>query len=199
MRFPGQWFDGVWEEASRGAEGYYNLYRWYQPATGRYPRPDPLGIDAGVNLLLYASSNPVAYFDALALRPSCCTTPWSDCWGDCIEARRLDYWQVIPFSAFPKRILPPFRVPRPTDPLTSIPSSLGHLLGGRSSAVGSALRTGGRFASNIATPLTVFEGFFDATTVIACAGECASNPCKNFLPFSDLFTLTAADLPFLFE
>jgi RHS repeat-associated protein len=199
LRLPGQWVDSGWEGGLAGGPLYYNLHRWYQPESDRYNRPDPLGVSAGVNVFLYASSNPVSYFDALGLRPICCKKPWDACWSDCIEAGRLDYWQVIPFSAFPKRILPPFRVPNPNSPLTTIPSSIGHLVGGRTSSVGSVLRTSGRFLSRVATPLTVFEGFYDLTTVIACVGKCASNPCRRFLPFSDLFTVTAADIPFLFK
>ena len=199
LRFPGQWVDQSWRESGSGVEVAYNVYRWYALGDGRYLRPDPLGAVAGVNLLLYAGSNPATYFDALALRPICCNKPWSQCWGDCLAARRLDYWKVIPFSALPKRILPPFRVPRPNNPLTSIPSSLGHLLGGRSTALGSALRTAGRYLSRIATPVTVFEGFYDAATIVTCTSECSSNPCQRFLPLSDLSTVTMADLPLLFD
>ncbi len=67
LRFPGQWFDGVWEAASLGAEAYYNVYRWYAPDNGTYTRSDPVGLDAGVNLLSYLASNPVNGFDLTGL------------------------------------------------------------------------------------------------------------------------------------
>jgi RHS repeat-associated protein len=63
LRLPGQWENAVWEEAEMGAEVYYNVHRWYAPDTGRYSRPDPLGLRAGVNQYLYAGSNPLAFLD----------------------------------------------------------------------------------------------------------------------------------------
>lgn len=182
-----------------GAGVHFNVHRWYAPGTGRYSRTDPLGVEAGVNLYLYASSNPVTFFDSLGLETECCTKVFSDCWGDCIEARRLDYWQIIPFSALPKRILPPFRVVNPQNPLTTIPSSIANRLGGRSSRLGSFLRNAGRVVSRFATPAVIFEGFYDGTTVVACVAECASDPCQNFLPLSDITTISPADIPFFFE
>jgi hypothetical protein len=44
LRFPGQWVDGVWEEASLGAGVFYNVHRWHQSDTGRYARPDPVNL-----------------------------------------------------------------------------------------------------------------------------------------------------------
>jgi len=44
LRFPGQWEDEVWQRAMLGADGYYNVYRWYRPTIGRYLRPDPDGL-----------------------------------------------------------------------------------------------------------------------------------------------------------
>ena len=51
-----------------GAEVYYNLQRWYQPATGRYTRADPVGQDsADQHPYVYAVSNPLAGSDPLGL------------------------------------------------------------------------------------------------------------------------------------
>jgi RHS repeat-associated protein len=64
LRFPGQWFDGTWTDPSLGADVAYNAYRWYEPGTGRYTRPDPLGLDEGdVTLYAYAISNPLFNID----------------------------------------------------------------------------------------------------------------------------------------
>jgi RHS repeat-associated protein len=66
MRFPGQYAD---EET-----GYsYNYIRDYDPTLGRYLRPDPLGLDAGVNVFTYVADNPVRYIDPLGLQqyPNC--------------------------------------------------------------------------------------------------------------------------------
>ena len=42
LRFPGQWVDETWMEASLGAGLTYNVHRWYQNSTAQYSRPDPL-------------------------------------------------------------------------------------------------------------------------------------------------------------
>ena len=56
----------------RGAGVYYNVHRWYQPATGRYTRPDPIGLLGAVNLYGYVRANPLRWFDPLGLRKICC-------------------------------------------------------------------------------------------------------------------------------
>lgn len=81
LRYPGQWDDPTWR--SHGLRGglYYNLNRWYEPLTGRYTQPDPLG-DLPVTELLhspeadpelfsplysYVGDNPLSYIDPLGL------------------------------------------------------------------------------------------------------------------------------------
>jgi RHS repeat-associated protein len=44
-----------------------NMFRTYDPATGRYLEADPVGQKGGVNLYAYVASNPVNFFDPLAL------------------------------------------------------------------------------------------------------------------------------------
>lgn len=46
---------------------YYNGQRYYNPRTGRYLTPDPLGLVAGPNLYRYARGNPIRYFDPTGL------------------------------------------------------------------------------------------------------------------------------------
>jgi len=52
---------------------FYNVHRWYSPATGRYTRPDPLGIDEDdYTLYAYAIANPLINIDPdglIALAP----------------------------------------------------------------------------------------------------------------------------------
>jgi len=60
VRFPGQYFD-----AESGL--HYNYFRTYDPATGRYLEPDPIGQSGGVNLFVYANSSPVDIADRLGL------------------------------------------------------------------------------------------------------------------------------------
>ncbi len=42
----------------------YNRYRYYDPETGRFLNPDPIGLDGGLNEYAYGP-NPVGWFDAM--------------------------------------------------------------------------------------------------------------------------------------
>lgn len=56
LRFAGQYFD---EETGT----HYNYQRDYSPGVGRYLQTDPIGIDGGVNVFVYAEENPVKLND----------------------------------------------------------------------------------------------------------------------------------------
>ncbi|MFZ5638569.1 MAG: RHS repeat-associated core domain-containing protein [Pseudomonadota bacterium] len=56
MRFPGQRFD-----AETGF--HYNLYRDYDPTTGRYVESDPIGLAGGVSTYGYAEQSPLMHDD----------------------------------------------------------------------------------------------------------------------------------------
>ena len=56
LRFPGQWF-----QAESGL--YQNWMRDYDPTTGRYLEPDPLGLVDGASVYGYALQNPGRYVD----------------------------------------------------------------------------------------------------------------------------------------
>lgn len=60
LRFPGQYAD-----AESGT--YYNVMRDYDPGTGRYLTPDPMGLVDGTNQYAYVRGNPVSRFDSLGL------------------------------------------------------------------------------------------------------------------------------------
>jgi RHS repeat-associated protein len=66
LRFPGQYAD-----AETGL--HYNTFRYYDPDTGRFVSPDPIGLAGGFNLYRYAP-NP---------------TGWSDPWGWCSNSKQL--------------------------------------------------------------------------------------------------------------
>jgi RHS repeat-associated protein len=70
LRFPGQYFD-------RETGLHYNLYRYYDPETGRYTSSDPVGLRGGVHPHNYVS-NPTVYLDPLGLKPKKCKGGKSD-------------------------------------------------------------------------------------------------------------------------
>jgi len=60
FRFPGQYYD---EETG----WHYNYHRYYDPKTGRYLTPDPIGLLGAANLFAYVGNNPVNLFDLMGL------------------------------------------------------------------------------------------------------------------------------------
>jgi RHS repeat-associated protein len=60
FRFPGQYLD-----AETGL--YYNYFRYYNPGTGRYVTPDPIGLAGGINLYLYVANDPINLIDPYGL------------------------------------------------------------------------------------------------------------------------------------
>ncbi len=62
FRFQGQYYD-----AETGL--HYNGQRYYDPKTGRYLSPDPIGLAGGVNPYVYVGNDPVNLIDLLGLAP----------------------------------------------------------------------------------------------------------------------------------
>jgi len=46
---------------------YYFRARWYDPVTGRWLSPDPIGINGGLNQYVFCANNPVNFTDPLGL------------------------------------------------------------------------------------------------------------------------------------
>lgn len=66
LRFPGQYHD-----PETGL--HYNYFRTYDPETGRYLSPDPLGLEPADNPATYVT-NPHSWVDPLGLTPMDCET-----------------------------------------------------------------------------------------------------------------------------
>ena len=56
LRLPGQYFD-------KETNLHYNYFRDYDPAIGRYPQLDPIGLEGGPNSYACVSSNPLSRVD----------------------------------------------------------------------------------------------------------------------------------------
>ena len=59
-RFPGQYFD-------KETNLHYNYFRYYEPETGRYISPDPIGLAGGVNVWGNVGQNPLNFVDPRGL------------------------------------------------------------------------------------------------------------------------------------
>jgi RHS repeat-associated protein len=60
-----RWKGAFFEPVAGGL--YYMRNRWYDPATGRFASEDPVGLDAGPNLYVFAVSDPVNARDPYGL------------------------------------------------------------------------------------------------------------------------------------
>ena len=56
LRFPGQYFDSE-------TVLHYNWHRYYDPSSGRYLTPDPIGLAGGINPFVYTLNNPTNLID----------------------------------------------------------------------------------------------------------------------------------------
>ncbi len=94
-RFPGQWF-----QLETGL--HHNWHRTYDPTTGRYLQPDPLGNVDGPSVYAYANSSPMMLSDPEGLiAPGVAGVLWGvrACAGNlaCSSAARYAAQQIIDF------------------------------------------------------------------------------------------------------
>jgi RHS repeat-associated protein len=64
LRFPGQYYDAI-------TGLHHNHFRDYDPVTGRYLQPDPIGLAGGLNPYSYVANNPLVRSDPNGLCPWC--------------------------------------------------------------------------------------------------------------------------------
>ena len=71
--------NGCWYDEVVSGPKYYNYFRDYDPATGRFPQSDPLGLKAGqFSTYTYVHGNPLIYYDPFGLAigtPDLCANP----------------------------------------------------------------------------------------------------------------------------
>ncbi len=60
LRYPGQYYDAE-------SNTNYNMFRNYEPATGRYLQSDPIGLAGGISTYAYVGGDPLDYIDLLGL------------------------------------------------------------------------------------------------------------------------------------
>ena len=84
-RMPGQYFD-----AESGL--HYNRFRYYQPGTGRYVSPDPLGLSPAPNPYSYPG-NPTVVCDPLGLAPTGACEPGGLAKSGFIDPREVRFSQ----------------------------------------------------------------------------------------------------------
>ena len=154
-------------------------HRDYDPETGRWTAKDPILFAGGdTDLYGYCLDDPINWIDPEGLS-------WSDCWADCIEQNRLPVWYAIFGSAVPKKLVPPFRVVRQDQRLTTPLSVVSHYLSKLTPRqhkkiarlISRNLRVAGRVISKVATPLTIAEGLWSWCVIAYCAADCGETPC----------------------
>jgi RHS repeat-associated protein len=65
------WFGSLIRNSSDGSGLMYRRNRYYNPATGLFTQPDPIGLAGGLNLYGFAEGDPVSYDDPYGLCPLC--------------------------------------------------------------------------------------------------------------------------------
>lgn len=83
---PTHWVGSLMDAQADASGLMYRRNRYYDPASGRFTQPDPIGLAGGVNLYGYADGDPVNFSDPLGLFPLVIDFPRS--WGELKEQAR---------------------------------------------------------------------------------------------------------------
>jgi RHS repeat-associated protein len=72
---PTHWVGSLMDAQADASGLMYRRNRYYDPASGRFTQPDPIGLAGGLNLYGYADGDPVNYSDPFGLTPVCLVAP----------------------------------------------------------------------------------------------------------------------------
>jgi RHS repeat-associated protein len=182
FRFPGQYYD-----PETGL--HYNYFRYYNPQTGRYITPDPIGLKGGMNLFAYvdsvgkpvvgtnlyqyAGNNPVNRID-----PSGLLDFDFDCFARCVEEERFS-WDWLTGYNIGNTIGNAIAGPTGRTGFGGVPShptSWQHKVG---AMIARAIKNPwpsyiGKAAGQFSIGLTLAEGLYDWMVLGVCAAACSN-------------------------
>ena len=177
LRFPGQYY-----QAETGIN--YNYARDYDPQTGRYIEPDPIGLAGGSwSTYAYVGGNPVSFVDRLGLSQSCptCQQSFIDCLANCI--RKYDplsdsskFGLTALGGTFPKSWIGLGRGLGGASPVTTVPSAVAYGTGGGAAGTAGAIA---RALGRVASPIWITYGLYLSGMEVWCATSCAGDNCAH--------------------
>jgi RHS repeat-associated protein len=74
------WWGSLSTEMRDATGQIYKRNRYYDPASGQFTQPDPIGLAGGLNSYGFAAGDPVSYSDPYGLKVECTTQEGCDLW-----------------------------------------------------------------------------------------------------------------------
>jgi len=84
------WFGSLSTEMRDATGQLYKRNRYYDPASGQFTQPDPIGLAGGLNSYGFAAGDPVSYSDPYGLKVDC---------GDRRKSEACWQWEALKASA----------------------------------------------------------------------------------------------------